>query len=318
MTLSRSILIFLNSLIFSALLWSYVRLSAPYEADVDFPIKLTPPKGYALASGLPERLHARVRGAGWQILVMNFTKNGYFQFDLGERIVPQNTALILGNDEITHSAFMPSELRVLKVEPDSLKLLFGNAVEKRVRIEPRLQVTPGRGYVIVGAPVVTPAFVTVVGSQDVLGTLTSVSTSSLTVSDAKENVDRLLPISDSLDNVISIPSAPKISVHVDIQAIAERRIANIPVVIDALPPQYEALLIPSTVSVTLRGGIDTLAKLPQAALRAHAMYDPMIFDTAHSIVPHIEIPTGFTFLSTDPPRVKFIIRRKIVTAHAAP
>src|SRR3954469_6142298 len=100
---------------FSALLWSYVRLSAAYETDSDIPIKLTAPKGYALASGLPERLHVRVRGAGWQILLMNFTKNASFDLDLSERSVLQNSPLVLHSDEITHSATMPSELRVLKV-----------------------------------------------------------------------------------------------------------------------------------------------------------------------------------------------------------
>jgi hypothetical protein len=316
MTFGRGILIFLVALIFSALLWSYVRLSSPYEADVDFPIKLTPPKGYALASGLPERLHARVRGAGWQILVMNFTKNANFQFDLSERAVLPNAPLVLHSDEIAHAVFMPSELRVLKVEPDSLKLVFSNAVEKRVAVEPRLYVTPGAGYVIVGLPHATPAFVTVVGAQDVLGSLTSVSTTDVAVSGAKEDVDRLIPLSDSLNNLISTGSTSKISVHVDIQAIAERTIAGIPVMIDGLPSQYEVLLIPGAVNVTLRGGVDALAKLPPASVRAHVLYDPLVFDTAHTILPHIEVPKGFAFLSADPPRLKFIIRRKLMPAHA--
>src|SRR5579863_10332595 len=110
MTLARGILIFLGALIFSVLLWAYVRLSAAYEADVDLPIKLTAPKGYALASGLPERLHSRVRGAGWQILLMNFTKNANFQFDLSERALPPTELVTLHSDEILNSAVLPSEL----------------------------------------------------------------------------------------------------------------------------------------------------------------------------------------------------------------
>ncbi len=316
MTFTRTILIFLVSLIFSALLWSYVRLSSAYEADVDLPIKLTAPKGYALASGLPTSLHARVRGAGWQILVMNFAKNAIFQFDLAERAVPMNAPFIIHSDEITHSALMPSELRILKVEPDSLRLFFGNAVEKRIAVKPRVDVQPGKGYVVVGAARVSPAFVTVMGARAVLDSLDFISTKALEASDAKEDVDRTVELSDSLSSFITIPNAPKINVHIEVQAIGEKTIPAIPVAVEALPPQYEMLVIPGTVSVTVRGGVDELAKLTPASFHARALYDPMIFDTAHTFTPQIELPKSIRFLSTDPPRLKFIMRRKPSTPNA--
>jgi hypothetical protein len=317
MTLARGILIFLGALLFSALLWAYVRLSAAYEADVDLPIKLTAPKGYALASGLPERLHTRVRGAGWQILLMDFTKNANFQFDLSERALPTEEMVTLHSDEISNAAVLPSELRVLKVEPDSLELQFGKALEKRVAIEPRLVVLPATGYTIVGEPMVTPRTVAVVGAPEVLDSLFAIPTQSDTVLGAREDVDRALLITDSLNNFIAIPSAPKITVHVAVQAIGERKISGIPVIIDALPPQFELLLIPGAIAVTIRGGVEELAKLQPSAIHAHVMYNPMVFDTARAVTPQIEVLKGLTYLSSDPPSVKFILRRK-GTSHAAP
>src|SRR5947209_5673333 len=164
MTLFRGIFVFLGALVFSTLLWAYVRLSSAYEADVDLPVKLTPPKGYALASGLPERLHTRVRGAGWQILLMTFAKNADFQFDLADRAVPVASAVTIHGDEIAHSAILPSEVRVLKVEPDSLQLAFDKSVEKKLPIESRLDVTAASGYTIVGTPLIVPNQVTVIGA----------------------------------------------------------------------------------------------------------------------------------------------------------
>ena len=318
MTLGRSILIFFGALIFSVVLWSYVRLSAAYEADVDLPVKLSPPKGFALSSGLPERLHARVRGAGWQILVMNFAKNARFQFDLGERAVPPNAPIILRSDEIVNSVVMPSELRVLKVDPDSLQLGFSKAMTKRIPIVPDLDVEPGRGYVIVGSPTISPVAITVRGASNVLDSLKSFSTKPIVQHDAKKDVDRNVELSDSLDNFISLVNAPKISVHVDIQAIGERTMKNIPIVVSALPPQYEMILIPNTVAVTVRGGVDALAKLNTSAIRARVTFDPMVFDTARMVIPKIDVPPGITFLSEDPPGVRFIIRRRVTQGHAAP
>ncbi len=310
MTLARGILIFLGALLFSALLWAYVRLSAAYEADVDLPIKLTAPKGYALASGLPERLHTRVRGAGWQILLMDFTNNASFQFDLSERALPAEDLVTLHSDELTNAAVLPSELRILKVEPDSIELHFGKAIGKKLAVMPRLEVQPARGYTVVGEPEVTPNAISVVGAAFILDSMVTIPTQSLQVTGAREDVDRVLPIADSLNNLISFPNEPKITVHVSVQAIGERKITGVPLDVESLPQQYELLLIPSRVAVTVRGGVEELAKLPPSAIHAHIVYNPMLFDTAQSISPHVELPKGLTYLSCDPPVLKFILQKR--------
>ena len=98
---------------------------------MDLPTRVIAPKGYALASGLPSHLHTRVRGAGWQIMLMNFTSNSNFHFDLTERAVAgSGGSVILKSDEIANAAVLPSELRVIKVEPDSLKLDFSKAARQ--------------------------------------------------------------------------------------------------------------------------------------------------------------------------------------------
>ena len=314
MTLARSIFVFLGALIFSALLWSYVRLSAAYEADVDLPVKLTAPKGFALASGLPERLHARVRGAGWQILLMNFTKNSSFRFDLSERTMLPGDSILIHSDELSNSAILPSELRVLKVEPDSLELQFGKAIRKVLTVESRLEIEPARGYTVVGSPSMAPRTVAVLGAANILDSFASIPTQTAQVRNAREDVDRTLPLTDSLDNFISIPNEPVIAVHVSVEAVGERRVARIPVAVEAIPPQYELVLIPSTVAITIRGGVDQLAKLTPEAIRASVMYNPAVLDTASAMVPDIEVPKGTTYLSCDPASLRFILRKKLEPA----
>jgi len=312
MTLFRGILIFLGALIFSVLLWAYVRLSSAYEADVDLPIKLTAPKGFALASGLPERLHTRVRGAGWQIMLMNFSKNANFHFDLTQRALSPEAIVTLHSDEISNDAVLPSELRVLKVDPDSLQLQFGKAIEKRIAIESRLEVSPARGYMIAGEAHVNPHFITVAGAESVLDSLTEIPTQAIAVADAREDVDRSMSIGDSLENFITIKNAPKIAVHVDVQAIGERKIMAVPVTIEALPPQYDLIFIPGVVNITLRGGVDDIGKLSQSAVHARVVYDPIVFDTARFIVPKFDVPKGMAFLFSEPSNLRFILRRKTI------
>jgi YbbR domain-containing protein len=310
LSLTRSIFIILASLVFSALLWSYVRLSAAYESDMDLPARVIAPKGYALASGLPSHLHARVRGAGWQIMLMNFTSNANFRFDLTERAVAgSGGSLILKSDEIANAAVLPSELRVLKVEPDSLRLDFSKAIQKELTVLPHVEVKPAKGFVL-GMTTITPAHILVTGAPQVLDSITSISTSAIEVNNAKEPVDQVVQISDSLENFITILNAPKISVHVNVEPIGERTISMVPVAIDALPPDYELVLSPSTVSVTIRGGVDELAKIPPQSIHARVVYDPHYFDTAHTIAPKVEVPKDLTYLNTEPRALRFIVRKR--------
>lgn len=318
MSFSRRLLVFLVALIFSVLVWTYVRLSTPYEADVDLPVKMTAPKGFALSAGLPEKLHARIRGAGWQILLMDFTHNSRFQFDLAERAVAENIPLVLHSDEIANAIMVPSDVHFVKVEKDSLRLAFTKSTEKRVPIEPRLDVTPGRGYVIVGDPIVKPAYVTVHGAPNVLDSLFAFPTALLVAHDVKEDVEQTVALTDSLDNLYSVSNAPKITVHVDIQAIGERVLGAVPITIDALPPQYDVILIPASVNVTVRGGVDQLTRLAPGAVRVRITYDPVVFDTAKYVQPIVDVPRGVTFLGLEPPRVKFILRKKAIAPHATP
>jgi hypothetical protein len=293
-----------------------VRLSTVNEWDIDLPVSMTPPKGLAVSSPLPERLHSRVRGAGWQILLMNFTRNSRYQFDLADRVVPENMPVVLHSDEVMHAAMTPSEVRVLKVEPDSIVVTFSKRTEKRVPIAPLTDITPGPGYVLVGSPVASPATVMLSGASTILDSIRTFPTALVIAHDAKQDVDKSVPLSDSLDNYVTIEHETPITVHADIQAIGERTMQGLLTGVDALPPTFDVILIPNRVSATLRGGVDKLAALKPTELRVHIPFDPVVFDTARSLAPIVEGPEGVELLSVDPPRLKFIIRRKPVTANA--
>jgi hypothetical protein len=163
---------------------------------------------------------------------------------------------------------------------------------------------------IAGEPQVTPHFVTVFGAENILDSLTEIPTQIIAVGDAREDVDRTMNVGDSLENFITLKSPTKIAVHVDVQAIGERKIVGVPVTVEALPPQYDVIFIPGMVNVTLRGGVDDVAKLLPASVYARVVFDPMVFDTARVVVPKVGVPKGMTFLFSDPVNLRFIVRRK--------
>ncbi len=321
MNIRRRLGIMFGALFVAVFLWSYVHLAQAYEADIDLPLLITAPHGLAISGGLPNRLHARVKGAGWQLIVMSFTKNSSFQIDLAERDLRNsaNNHLTLHADDLAHNVVLPSEVRLVKIEPDSVELFFGNIAQKRVPIRVPQEVNPASGFAIVGAPRVTPSTVLVQGTQTVLDALTSFPTKPLEQNSAREDVVRKLELSDTLTNIVTILNPPEqVQVRLNVQAVAEQVFVGVPIQVDALPPDKEVLLLPEDLSVTLRGGVDQLGNLNASKIHAHVKYDAIAFDTSRTIAPIIDAPPGTSFVQATPGRLRFVVRKRTEVTNAHP
>jgi YbbR domain-containing protein len=320
MNIGRRLGIMFGALFVAVFLWSYVHLAQAYEADVDLPLLITAPHGLALAGGLPNRLHARIKGAGWQLIVMNFTKSSGFQIDLAERDLRNlaNNRLTLHADDLAHSVVLPSEVKLLKVEPDSIELSFGAVTEKRVPIRVPVEVTPASGFAIVGMPRMTPGTIVVKGTREVLDSLTSFPTKPLSQNNAREDVIQKLELSDTLSNVLTIVNSGPVQVRLNVQAVAEQVFLDVPIQVDAAPPDKEVLLLPADLAVTLRGGVDQLGNLSPGKIHAHVKYDAIAFDTSRTIVPLIDAPAGTSFVQATPGRLRFVVRKRMGVKNAHP
>lgn len=312
MGFGRQLGIAITAIIVAGLLWTYVHLSTPVEAEIDIPVSVTAPNGLAVASGLPERLHARVQGAGWQILLMDFTKKAYFEVDLTKRVFPlaSPNTLSLSSEELVNAAKMPSEVRLIRVEPDTLNVSFGKMVRKQVPVVASANFHAGRGYALVGRPAVTPAMVTLEGSQEVLDSISVFPTKLLRKGNLKEDLAESVELSDTLSNIVRIVSNNIVTVSQSVQAVGERQFTAVPLASEGTPTDKDILFVPSFISVMLRGGVEDLARMKPDDIRAYVMYDPMVFDSAEYVRPSVTTPAGISFLSSEPPRVRFVVRRK--------
>lgn len=312
MGLGRKLLILLTAIFVALILWTYVHLAGSYEVDLDIPIEVTSPPGFALAKELPQSVHTKLRGPGWRLILMDFTGNTKFSVDLAGRDpnLFVNSRFFITLEDLSSSPSLPSEVKLLKIEPDSLELTFSREMTKRVPIALRTDIECASGFTVVGEPLIAPVSVTLQGSNTILDSLVYYPTKTLKLRGLREGVTKQVELSDSLHDAVTSRSVNVISVKIDVQAIAERQFYDIPISIDALPPDREMSLIPSSLSVVIRGGVDELAKLDPAKIRASVIYDMSSFDTLTSVKPSILLPKGIEFLHADPPSMKFVIRKK--------
>lgn len=312
MGLARKIGILIAATFVALALWTFVHLSGTYEFEMDVPLEVTPPEGLALAGDIPPNVHARLQGAGWQLVLMDITRKAKFAVDLSSRdpLTFEGGQLFLTADELSASPALPEDVKVLKIQPDSIRLVFGREVSKRLPISPRLDAQPADGFTVVGEPLIAPGYITVRGSSAVLDSLRFFPTKALRLRNLREAVTKQVELSDTLREAITDRSVASITIKLDVQAIAEKVFPDVPVTVDAVPPDRDVLLTPPSVTVTLRGGVDQLAKLEPAKLKARVAYDMLRFDTATTVKPEFILPKGLEFLTADPPDLKFIVRKR--------
>ncbi|MEP7234202.1 MAG: hypothetical protein ABI778_02790 [Ignavibacteriota bacterium] len=312
MGLARRIGILLTAIFFAVLLWSYVHLSSVYEVDMDLPLEINSPPGFAVATELPEKLHARFSGIGWRLMLMNFTRGSHFKLDLTERDTKELTVgrFFITKEDLATSSTLPGEVKLIKMAPDSLGIQFSREMTKRVPIDLRLDVVPAAGYMVIGDPLIAPIQVTLKGSSLLLDSMRTFPTKILAAHGVRETFTSSLALSDTLKDEITLRSVNAITVRITVEAIAERSFKEIPLLVEALPEDRELLLNPGRITVTLRGGVDQLAKLDPLSLHAKVVYDALKFDSLLTVKPAIETPKGIEVLSTDPPEIKFVLRKK--------
>jgi YbbR domain-containing protein len=300
------------AIFFALLLWGYVHLSANYEVDMDLPLEITSPQGLAVATELPEKVHARFSGLGWRLMLMNVGTTSRFKLNLAERDTKElaNGKFFITKEDLAASSTLPSDVRLVKIVPDSISVQFSQEITKRIPVELRLDVTPASGYTLVGDPLIAPVQVTIKGSNIILDSLRALPTKILSVHNVRETFTKTLELSDTLKDEITSRSSNFITIRITVEAVAEQVFKDIPVSIEAVPPDRDVLLNPASISITLRGGVNQLAKLDPATIHAKVIYDALRFDSLSSIKPLIESPKGTEVLVVEPPELKFVVRKK--------
>ncbi|HYM19419.1 MAG TPA: CdaR family protein [Candidatus Kapabacteria bacterium] len=311
MGLARRIGILTAAIFFAVLLWAYVHLSGTYEVETDLPLAVATPTGYAVSSDLPSKVHARLSGPGWRMIMLGSARSSKLKIDLSERDPKDLLGKIyITKEELAASSSLPSDVKLVKMEPDSLMVQLSRETSRRVPVELRMDVIPSSGYMMIGDPVITPALITIHGSNSVTDSVMSFPTKLLRSHGAHESFTQTIELSDTLGDLLTSRSVNTVAVHVVIEAIAEQTFKDIPVTVEALPADRELFLDPSTVTLTLRGGVDELAKLTPQMIKAKVTYDAMKFDSLQSVVPQIEVPKGFDVLQSQPVGLRFVVRKK--------
>ncbi len=298
--------IIIASVFFAIGLWLTVNLGSDYTTTKDIPIVIENlDRNVSFSKPPPEHIRARLRGEGWKLLGMKLGGDAKYVIDLRNE---RSTVNIRTTAELAERLRIPSDIEVAELSPSEFVLELEQITEKRIPIEPVLEVTYRDGFNRVGAVSTNPDSVNVRGAGSVLADLQSWKTQPLELHNIRAPVRKSVKLSDSLSQIVSLDQQTT-ELYFDVQPIAEKTISGMQVEVEGVPANREVVIIPPRMDFIIRGGINQLAAIEDDDFTARVHYRDLLADTSGIVAARIEGPDDVRIVQRSPEQLQYVIRR---------
>jgi YbbR domain-containing protein len=259
----------LGSFGLAVFLWLFVVSNNNYSTIINIPIEVRNlnERKKAYKKEIPQTAKVRFKGKGRSIiktlLLKDFVKDFKLVIDLDRISEEYNFYLNDYYNRYPQKVSIPSAFELQYVEviyPDSIYISLDEYMVKNVPIKTKIVINPSPGYIKVDKPSLDSSLVTIAGAKNAIQLIDYI----YTVNDTFDNID--IPFNkkvslERINNTLIEYSFLKVNYSQDIQAISERIITGVPVLIKNNLKGLVVRKNPSTVSLTIVGGINYIAKI---------------------------------------------------------
>lgn len=288
----------LTALTLSILLFYLVHsdVDAQRSIYVDVVALLPPPgSGKTLISELPAQVKVTLRGSRSKLSSLSRDELSPIQLDLREaKSGPYHLDASLVD--------AGSNVQVVEISPSTVQLTWAVESEKRVPVEVVLEGEPAKGHELSGEVQVEPGFITLRGPENLLASITAVSTETLSLARFELGTHtRRVPLEPLPDHIAYVEDTAVEVGFTVAPAVVEQIFRRLEI---AALGQSGALLRPDRVSVTLRGPHEVLEELEAEALVPYVELDPSHVSGTRSYDVQLRgVPEGIAALTILPPSV---------------
>ena len=261
------------SFLIAFIFWFFIKSEDNYLVSQKIPLvarNLQEQKTYK--EEVPDHIIVTMRGSGrsfiWLTLFENFYDDYRAILDLSSIADEYNFDLNNYYRENPTKIVLPTSLDLEFIEvvsPRNIIINLDQYLVKKVPIKSQLLVSTEPGYVQVGDPLFSPDSISIGGPQEIVNDIEFVKTEKDTFFNLNISVEDDLFIINPNKLVDFDPK--KVGGYINIQPISETIITSIPVNLINKPNNVEVFVNPSTVSLTIIGGLNQVANtLPQDIL----------------------------------------------------
>lgn len=302
--------VIIASIVLSILVWLSVSMNNQYLVTIRVPFRVSGlQRNITLASPVPRSFSVRVRGTGWQVASSYLSTASSIDFDASNF---EKRKILLTSAELAYSLDLGSSAEVVSFTPDSIWLVLDTVITKRIPLLAKVDVVPHDGFMVMGEPIIQPDSVTISGAKRVVDGIVSWPTQPKKFKNVINSVDTKVLLADSLARLIKLDIA-EAEVKIDVEQITENTYKNIPVKILNNKDSAQVLLLPPTVDVTIRGGINMMSDITADSLSVSLDYNNLIGSLSSHVEPDVKAPPEFQVIGVRPDTLEFVIRKEPAT-----
>lgn len=303
---SKNYKIKIFTLISAVFLYFYVVTDNDFTHIQSIPLQIiNKPAGLIPADPVPESVRVQFRGSGKSLLRL-LSSNKHLEVDLNK--VPNRAKIPLTLNMIKDipRGYGITPIRI--VEPESLLIRLDHFSVKKVPVVPEIELIPMDAYTVVGGIHTFPDSITVSGPEsvirDIRGVRTEESQYRELIKDISDEINLLPP-----DTKTVTYSENSVKFEAAIQRIGEIEMTEIPIHVLHIPPGEKVIVIPSTLSLRLQGGVKVLKDINKRDIYATIDYKNRYRYSGRRIPATIEVPPDITFSDARPKFFELVVEK---------
>lgn len=290
----------------AVMVWFFVVTDNTYFQVISVPLYLiNKPDDLILKTPVPDAVKVRFEGKGKDLIILGY-RDKIIEVDLHN--IRRETVFPI-TVEMVHN--IPSDLNVEPVgivEPESLRVELDRFAVKRVPVQSDLTLNLLDGYIQVGKIQFDPDSIEVSGPRSLITPISELYTRSREysglVKDLNGRADLRLP-----DDPMVKFSHERVRFAVDIQRRGEIRFTEIPIHVTGVPANMRVAVVPSTLSLTVEGGVEILSRITKEDIVATLDYSSRYRYRGKKIPAKIELPDEVGFSEVRPQFFELLIER---------
>ena len=281
-------------------LWMFVVSNNDYVTVMDVPIEVRNlnERKRAYKKEIPQSVQVRLKGSGRAIfktlLLKDFVPDFKLVIDLDRISEEYDFYLNEYYDKYPQKVSIPSAFKLQYIEvvyPDSIHISLDEYMVRYVPVQSQVIVNPSPGFIMVGMPILDSSMVKIAGAKEAVQSINFVQTKKDTISDADLPINIRIAL-EKIEDVLIEYSFLNINYRQDIQAISERIISEVPVQITNNIPGLVVRRNPSTVSLTIVGGVDYIAEVQPLDINVSISFASEWSPKKQFYEPKVIVPAG--------------------------
>lgn len=311
--LNKRVVTFLFCLLVSIFFWVMMSLSKEYAIELDFPVTyINFPSDKVIASPLIETIDIEIKSSGFNLLIYKVTRKKeplFIDIKDARSLSKKNNYYLLTNSRIDKiTSQFSSDIKVIKIYPDTIYINFNKKVTKTVPVKANLNIEFDKQYQQSDSITLNPATIDISGAADLIEKIKYVETKPVKLKNVNDSLSLELHILKTPELKLIDFSRSTVQALVNITKFTEASI-ELPIVVENLPPGYALKLFPDKVSIKYNVAFQNYEKIN--AVQFHAAVDYLKIERGSNKlkVQLLKYPSQISAVRLNPEKVEYIIKK---------